>query len=304
MTARPIRRRTAANCAAFVAGALLLTGCASSGRSEKLSLHDQLPEAVLKAGVLKIGSDINYAPVESKGSDGKAVGLDPDIAAAVGRQLGVRVEFQNVAFEKLIPELQAGDIDLVMSAMSDTRERREGTDSLGVRKEGDEGVDFVDYFIAGTSILVAKGNPENITDLNDLCGKTIALQKETTQDTIASRQQVPCKSAGKPLTVMKFGTDDQALAQLKAGNVVADLNDFPVAAYNAKTVGNGNAFEVAGPQMQPAPYGIAVRKDNTALRDAVAKAVDAVIMSGEYDKILADWNLSGGAVQNAVVNGG
>ncbi|MFF4649776.1 ABC transporter substrate-binding protein [Streptomyces sp. NPDC001380] len=303
MTARPIRRRTAAAGAVLAAVPLLLTGCASgSGGKQSLSLHDQLPEGVRKAGVLRIGSDLSYAPVESRGADGRAVGLDPDLAAAVGRKLGVRVEFQNVAFDKLIPELQAGQIDLVMSAMTDTKERREGVDELGNRLN--PGVDFIDYFIAGTSILTAKGNPHGITGLNDLCGTTVALQKGTTQDTIATRQQDPCRAAGKPLKVMRLGTDDAALAQLRAGNAVADMNDFPVAVYNAKKVAGGSALQVVGPQMQPAPYGIAVNKENTALRDAVVQAVDAIIISGEYDKILADWNLSEGAAQNAVVNGG
>ncbi|WP_055585061.1 ABC transporter substrate-binding protein [Peterkaempfera griseoplana] len=306
MTARPIRRRTAAAGAVIATGSLLLTGCGSGTgpTAQSQSLHDRLPQKVKDAGVLRIGSDLSYAPVESKGSDGKAVGLDPDIAAAIGRKLGLRVEIQNVGFDKLPQELKAGTIDAVMSAMTDNKDRREGTDALGDPKPGAVPLDFVDYFIAGTSLLVAKGNPQHITQLTDLCGKTIALQKGTTQDDIATRQQAPCKTAGKPLKVLRYGTDDQALAQLKAGNVAADMNDFPVAVYNAQRYSNGTALEVAGPQMQPAPYGIALLKSNTTLRDVLADAVDSIIISGEYDKILAKWDLSAGAAQNAVVNGG
>lgn len=302
MTARPIRRRTAAIGTALAVGMLLLTGCTSASGNQHLSLHDQLPESIQDSGVIKVGSDLNYAPVESKGSNGEAVGLDPDLAAALGKQLGVKFEIQDYTFDKLIPKVQAKEIDIAMSAITDTKERREGTDSLGVQKN--EGVDFVDYFIAGTSMLVEKGNPHGISSLNDLCGKTVALQKLTTQDTIITRQKAACKLRGSDLTLKRYANDDLALAQLKAGNAEADLNDFPVAAYNAKTVNNGKAFEITGPQMQPAPYGIMVHKDNTQLRDVLVKAMNAVIISGEYDKILAEWNLEQGAAQNAVVNGG
>lgn len=305
MTVRPIRRRVAAAVATAAVGSLLLTGCGSgSGGGKHLSLHDQLPDRIRAAGVLRIGSDLSYAPVESKGAGGKAVGLDPDLAAAMAKKLGLRLEITNVSFDKLPTELNAGSIDAVMSAMTDNKERREGTDALGDQKPGAVPLDFVDYFIAGTSLLVKKGNPQNINGLADLCGHTIALQKGTTQDDIATRQQAPCKTAGKPLKVLRYATDDQALAQLRAGRVVADMNDYPVAVYNAKTYSNGTALEVAGPQMQPSPYGIAVLKSNTVLRDLLAEAMNEVIVSGEYDKILADWNLGDGAAETAVVNGG
>lgn len=77
-----------------------------------------------------------------------------------------------------------------------------------------------------------------------------------------------------------------------------------MAAYAAKTTDGGNRFEVTGAQSKSNPYGIALRKTDTELRDAMSKAVDQLIRSGDYDKILAKWNVSAGAAQNAVVNGG
>ncbi|WP_018544460.1 ABC transporter substrate-binding protein [Streptomyces sp. LaPpAH-108] len=316
MTASSTRRTTtrtriAAGGAIAVAGTLLLTGCGDhtdkSGGSDTSTasapLADKLPADIRKAGVIKVGSDIAYPPVEFM-KDGKATGIDPDIAAALGKQLGVTFEFQNNKFDNLIVGQQAKRFQVVMSAMNDTKDRQNGVDSSNGKKVG-KGVDFVDYFTAGTSILVQKGNPKGIKSLDDLCGKVVALQKGTTSEGIAREQIKKCKTDGKkPITLQTYDTDPEALLRLKQGASAADLNDFPVAAYNAKTSGGGNDFEVVGDQIEAGPYGIAVTKENTQLRDALQAALDAIIKNGEYTKILQKWNVTDGAVTEAKINGG
>ncbi|MER7751244.1 ABC transporter substrate-binding protein [Kitasatospora sp. NPDC097643] len=303
---RPRRRRPALACTVLAtATALLLTGCSSdSGQSASADpvkeLRDKLPKAQRSAGVLRIGMDVNYAPVEFHGADGKPDGLDPDIAAALGRIMDVRIEYVDTPFDKLVPGLQGKQFDVAMSAISDIRVRREGLDDNG--KQVNPGVDFVDYFIAGTSIVVPKGNPKGIKSLDDLCGKTVALQQGTTQDEIITRQVAVCARTGRQLTPRRFDSDNKALAEVASGGAAAGVNDFPVAAYAAKST--DGRFELTGAQSTSNPYGIAVRKEDTQLRDTVAKAVDQLIRSGEYDKILTKWNVSAGAAQNAVINGG
>ncbi|WP_405019180.1 ABC transporter substrate-binding protein [Kitasatospora sp. NBC_00070] len=290
--------------AAVAAGALLLTACGGEQDRQKPTddPRSMVPAGIKAAGVLRIGIDLNYAPVDFKGTDQQAAGIDPDIAEAVGRELGLRVEYVDTAFDKLIPGLHAKQYDVVMSAMSDNRQRREGTDDAG--GPVGPGLDFADYFIAGTSILVRKGNPKAISGLDDLCGHTVALQRGTTQAGVIDRQNAACTKAGKPLKVKLFENDDLALAELAAGRADADLNDYPVAAYVAQQRDGGKTFQVVGAQLQPSPYGIALTKDSTELREALLKALNRVIRSGEYDRILAQWNVSDGAVQNAVANGG
>jgi polar amino acid transport system substrate-binding protein len=288
---------------ALAAATLALSGCggssggdnptvSASGSTGGAPLAASLPQAVRDAGVLKVGSDVAYAPVEFFDTDNKTViGVDPDVAKALEAQLGIKLTFQNGTFDGLITSLRSKRIDLIMSAMSDTPERQKS-------------IDFVDYFTAGTSILVKKGNPEKINGLDDFCGKTIALQRGTTQDDVAKAQEAKCKTAGKPLKVLKFDRDTEALLQVKQGRAVADMNDFPVAAYNAKTSGGGNDFEVVGEQIEAGPYGIGVRKDDTQIRDALQKALQAIIDNGEYAKVLDKWNVKQGAVTSATVNGG
>jgi polar amino acid transport system substrate-binding protein len=202
----------------------------------------------------------------------------------------VKLQFENGTFDGLITSLRARRIDLIMSAMSDTPERQKS-------------IDFVDYFTAGTSILVKKGNPEKIGTLDDFCGKTIALQRGTTQEDVAKAQQAKCTAAGKPLKVLTFDRDTEALLQVKQGRAVADMNDFPVAAYNAKTSGGGNDFEVVGEQIEAGPYGIGVRKQDTPIRDVLQKALQALVDNGEYAKVLEKWNVKQGAIDSITVNG-
>ncbi len=100
----------------------------------------------------------------------------------------------------------------------------------------------------------------------------------------------------RPIKVLTFDKDTDALLQIKGGRAVADMNDFPVAAYNAKTSGGGNDFEVVGEQIEAGPYGIGVRKEDTQLRDALQAALKAIIADGTYHRVLEKWNVSKGGL--------
>ena len=270
---------------------LLTAGCGGDDNptveQTAAPLASLLPQEIRSKGVLNVGSDVAYAPVESFDTDGKTViGIDPDLAKAIGDKLGVKLVFQNQTFDGLITSLTSKRIDVIMSAMSDSKKRQAS-------------IDFVDYFTAGTSIIVKKGNPEGIKSLDDFCGKTIALQRGTTQDDVAEAQAKKCGS--NKLNILKFDTDPEALLQVKQGRAVADMNDFPVAAYN---VSKSSDYEVVGEQIGAGPYGIGVRKTDTQLRDALQKAVQALIDDGTYAKILEKWNVEAGAVKTATINAG
>ncbi|WP_055610357.1 ABC transporter substrate-binding protein [Streptomyces phaeochromogenes] len=319
MTASSTRRTTAAQSriaavgAIAVAGALLLTGCGDqtkdkdSGSSDTADssaapLADQLPKAVRDKGVIKVGSDIAYAPVEFKDDSGKTVGIDPDLADAMGKQLGVKFEFENGTFDTLLTGLRSKRYDIAMSAMTDTKDRQEGIDADTGKKVG-EGVDFLDYFTAGVSIYTKQGDDQGIKTWDDLCGKKIVVQRNTVSNDLAKDQAKKCP-AGKKLSIEAFDNDQQAQTRLRAGGADAGSSDFPVAAYAAKTSGGGKDFVVVGDQVEAAPYGIAIAKSNTELRDALKAALDAIIKNGEYDKIIAKWGVEAGAVKEATLNGG
>ncbi|MCX3060172.1 ABC transporter substrate-binding protein [Streptomyces beihaiensis] len=305
--AKSVKSRIAVVGAIAVAGSLLLTGCGDQTKSgdkgsDSAPLASKLPKSIRDKGVIRVGSDIAYAPVEFKDKSGNAIGIDPDLAKAMGKQLGVKFEFQNGTFDTLVTGLRSNRYDIAMSAMTDTKDRQNGIDPDTGKKVG-EGVDFVDYFHAGVSIYTLKGKTEGIQNWSDLCGKKIVVQRNTVSDDLAKAQAKKCP-AGKKLSIQSFDDDQQAQTRLRSGGADAGSSDFPVAAYAAKTSGGGKDFQIVGDQVEAAPYGIAVGKKQTQLRDAIKAAMDAIIKNGEYDKIIAKWGVKAGAVTQATINGG
>lgn len=303
-----VRSRWGTAGAIAVAGALLLTGCGdqtegsgeSGGGKETADadapLYDQLPKKIQKAGVIKVGSDIAYAPVEFVDENGEPAGIDPDLAEALSEVLGVDLSFRNGTFDQLILGMNSGRYDLVMSAVTDTRERQEG-----VTEDAEGGADFVNYFKAGSSFLVEKGNPANVRTPEDLCGRTVAAQRGTANEALVREQNKKCDEKIDPFFADK---DTDSITQLQNGRADVVVTDYPVAAYNAKTFGNGNQFEVAGGQIDAAPYGIAVSKKNTELRDAVRAAMNEIMKNGAYEKVMEKWDVTNGALDEATLNAG
>lgn len=282
----------ATSAAAPGTGAAAATSAAPPAAS---SAAKKLPAAIATSKRIRVGADVSTPPIESyKEGTKEAQGLDVDLCGALAKKIGdeVTCDFQNAVFETLLPDLAAGKYDVVMSGVTDDKERQAK-------------VDFVDYFSAGMSVIVRKGNPLKLKSLDDLCGKSLGAQKGTIEEAFAAKQKAACAKAGKPaLTVVTVAADTESLAQLKAGKLAADLEDFPAAAFAAKTSGGGNDFELFGTPADVAPYGIAVAKANADLRDALAAALKAIIADGTYDKILEKWNLKDGALKTAAINGG
>ncbi|MFD0344501.1 ABC transporter substrate-binding protein [Streptomyces sp. NPDC127117] len=314
MTASTTRRtaakpRIAAVCAIAVAGTMLLAACGDQTKngprnsaSAQAPFADLLPKEIKDKGVIKVGSDIAYPPVEFKDKSGKTVGIDPDIGAALGKQLGVTFEFQNGTFDTLITGLRSKRYDLAMSSMTDTKDRQQGIDSETKKKVG-EGVDFVDYFTAGVSIYTRKGDDQGIKTWADLCGKKIAVQRGTVSHNLAKDESKKC-TGGRTIAIETFDNDLEAQTRLRSGGADAGSSDFPVAAYAVKTSGGGKDFQIVGEQVEAAPYGIAVAKGNDQLTKAVQAALNGIIKNGEYGKIISKWGVEAGAVTEAKLNGG
>lgn len=295
MNARNFRHGTR-RFAALGLGLALLAGCASAAAkpSERAGtvneqLRARLPEGIRSSGVITVGTDASYAPASFFAHNGRdIIGFEPDLAAAMGRVLGVRFKFVNVEFTHLLPELEQHQIDLAISAMTDTPDR-------------EKHADFVDYFSAGTSIVVQRGNPAGIGTIQDLCGHVVAVEEGTVQVDLISRSQQHC--AGEPITMRQYPTNSDALLQLRTGRAVAVLNDYPPAAYLANDDKTKANYQLASDtQYEPGPYGIAVSKDQTALRDVIRDTLAELIRTGAYTKSLSTWGVANGALHQAAVN--
>ncbi|MGW0772620.1 ABC transporter substrate-binding protein [Streptomyces sp. NPDC002835] len=303
-----VKSRIAAVSAIAVAGAMLLTACGdqtengskeseTKGNASTAPLHDKLPKNIRDKGVINVGSDIAYAPMEFMDENNKPAGVDIDIAKALGKVLGVEFKFENATFDQLVLGMNNGRTDIVMSSMTDTKERQQGAtdDAKG-------GADFVNYFRAGSAILVQKGNPEKVTTLDDLCGLTVAAQRGTANETLLNETQKKC--GADKIKPFISDQDSDSITQLQTKRADAVITDFPVALYNELNAGGGKLFEVVGEQIDAAPYGIAVSKKNPELRDALQAAVQKIIDDGSYAEVLKEWKAESGAIEKATINAG
>ena len=245
--------------------------------------------AVYKGKTLVVAADATYAPMEFVGSNGKTVvGVDADLAQAIASAMGLKANVVNATFDSIIPGLSAHKYDLGISSFTDTKARQKV-------------VDFVTYFVAGTSFYVnAQGGP-TIGSLADLCGHTVSVERGTTQATDATAQDAKCKKEGKPgVTVNVYPDQNGANLALSSGRAQVGMADSPVAAYIVKQ-SNGR-FKVVGKAYGTAPYGIAIPK-GTGLDKPILDAVKALTANGTYKSILAKWGVQAGAISNPKING-
>ncbi len=263
-----------------------------AGLNTSAALYAALPQSVKDKGSIQVGSDIAYAPMEYYDTDGKTViGFDKDFGDLLGAELGVPVVFNNSTFDGLITQLESHRFDAAISSMSDTKERQKQ-------------VDFVDYYLSGSIMYVKAGNPQGLKSVDDLCGQTISLQRGTTQEDYVSTELSPaCEKAGKAkVSVMAFDRESEAMLQVEQGRAVAGIQEYPVAVYNTQQA--KGKFEIIGQQVIAGPLGVAVSKDNTQLRDALQKALQAAIDDGSYQKLIDKYQTPQSAVKTAQVNAG
>jgi polar amino acid transport system substrate-binding protein len=198
-----------------------------------------------------------------------------------------------------------------------------GMSVLRDRGEGRKVVDFVDYLNPGTALLVPKDNPDRIRSLADLCGRTVARPIEMPAGSVVD-QSHRCQAAGRqPVTLVScpriggFEPDKGEGVRLRRcpdgrdplqlvldGQAHAAVLDRPVADRLLATSDLDQQLAIARPKVKAGPYGIAIRKGDTQVRDAVQSALKAVMADGTYGRILAKWHLERFAVREATVNGG
>ncbi|MEO9169623.1 MAG: ABC transporter substrate-binding protein [Candidatus Baltobacteraceae bacterium] len=252
-----------------------------------------IPGTASAAGSLRASADVSYAPLEFYGPPSHTMqGFDVDLIKAIGAKLAENMVVTNHQFDSILQSVQQGRADVGISAISDTRAR-------------EKQVDFVDYLLVGSGMLVPEGNPRRIFNLGGLCGVKVDVQKGTSQEVALQDQSQRCEDLhlGK-ITLVEYATDDQAFAAFQAGKSDVHVTDYPVVAYLAKTTGGGNTFQVAGRQFALVPFGIAVRKGNAGLRAQLVAALHGVIQDGTYEKLLKKWGLEQGALRSAPVNAG
>jgi polar amino acid transport system substrate-binding protein len=294
-TAAPSSETTAASTETTVAGAEWDINKIVSAIKVDDAAAALVPEKY-KTTAVKVGCDSPYPPWEMfVGETDQFTGFDYDLAQAIGAKLGIKFEFIKASFDGIIIGIQAGNYDVAMSAMYDNKLRQET-------------LDFVDYAQDGTGMLVKKGNPEGIKGFADLAGKNVGCEKGTTQAAALATLNAQFKAEGKPeMTVSEFPDQPAALLAVQSGKVVCDLTDSSTGGYVALTTDDGATFEIVMDANPPSgwetqPDGIGVLKSNTGLRDAIQKALQALMDDGTYKTIINHYGIQ--PIDKATVNVG
>ena len=175
-----------------------------------------------------------------------------------------------------------------------------GISSFTITPERMEAVDFVSMFKAGSTWVVKKGNPNKI-DTSDLCGKKVAVQTATMQETEANKIAKQCEADGKDkLEVISSKLQTDVTTNVVTGKADVFYADSPVAGYAiAQTDGQ---LEMLGKVEGVAPEGIVIKKGDSQMDEAVQKAVQKLIDDGTYLKILKYWGVEDGAIETSEIN--
>ena len=260
---------------------------ASVSVSQNSDLAVKLPEKVKASGTIVIGTDASYAPNEFLASDGKTVqGMDVDLFNAVAAKFGVKTQWQPADFTSIITGVQGKKYDIGISSFTINAERKKQAT-------------MVSYFSAGTQWATAKGNPKGV-DIDKPCGKTIAVQTGTVQET----EDLPIRKKdcdpSQKINVLSYERQDQATAAVVSGKADAMLADSPVTAYAVKQA--GGKLEALDDVYEAAPYGYVLPKADTEFAQAIADALKELNTDGSYSKVLTKWGLQAGAVTDFSVN--
>ena len=171
----------------------------------------KLPAAIKAKGEVIVGIEGLFAPMEFKNpGSNDLIGFDVDLAKAIGKTLGVKVVFDDQKFDQLINSVTTQRVDFVISAISDSKARQKT-------------LDFIDYFKSGTQVYTTKAYAGSIKSLDDLSGKTFAIQASTDFfPTIQRWSKEALEAKGKPgVTILPVDSEANARLQVVQGRAQA-----------------------------------------------------------------------------------
>ncbi|MDH6539773.1 ABC transporter substrate-binding protein [Streptomyces lavendulae] len=255
------------------------------------SIAALLPADVRAAGSLRVGSSVGSPPAAyyPDGQDKPPAGQDIEIADAVAKVLGVRLERQDASFETILPALGSGKYDV-------------GTGNFGVTAERLKTIDFVTYVNDGQGFAVRTGSTAltgRVTDLTSLCGLTIGTGAGTTFEKTLTEQRGVCAAAGrKPYEVKVFSETGAVTTALQQGRIDVVMSTI-----------NGLRHQAAQPAARTTflgeyhrlDVGFALKK-GSPLAPALQAAVNELIGNGTYARILQKWGTTASAIDTSRIN--
>jgi polar amino acid transport system substrate-binding protein len=229
----------------------------------------------LKAGeqgkkVLRVGTSPDFPPFEYVAANGTIMGFDIELMRLIAKKAGYDdIEIVSMDFDSLIPALEQGQIDVIAAGMTITEER-------------EKRVDFsIPYWEADQAILVRVGSGFKPQKVEDLEGKTVGVQTGTTA---ADYLKGLVDEKGLNINIKEYSSYVLAIQDLLAGRIDAVMVDTPVAKMFEKRY--KDKLTIATIVKTGEKYGFAVQEGNKELLEKINKALQEIMQSPEWDKLV------------------
>ena len=262
-----------------------LVGCSSSKGSSSSASSDASSSAakteklqqIKDAGVLKVGTSAEYSPYEfHKVVDGedKIVGFDDFLVQEIAKDMGVKVEYEDMDFDGLLGALQADKVDIVLAGMTPDEKRRKS-------------VDFSEIYYTNSNVcIVAKGKEDTIKKSEDLKGLKVGVQKGTTQaDYVTNTLGISDATQLKKIPDLMLELQNGKIDVIVTGKAVAEIN---VKKYDNIAIGNttvgDEVAETAAAAIKKSGNGV----DNTSFVKSVNDTIKRLQDSGDMDKYMQE----------------
>ena len=262
-----------------------LVGCSSSKGSSSSASSDASSSAakteklqqIKDAGVLKVGTSAEYSPYEfHKVVDGedKIVGFDDFLVQEIAKDLGVKVEYEDMDFDGLLGALQADKVDIVLAGMTPDEKRKKS-------------VDFSDIYYTNSNVcIVAKGKEDTIKKSEDLKDLKVGVQKGTTQaDYVTNTLGISDATQLKKIPDLMLELQNGKIDVIVTGKAVAEIN---VKKYDNIAIGNttvgDEVAETSAAAIKKSGNGV----DNTSFVKSVNDTIKRLQDSGDMDKYMQD----------------
>jgi len=245
--------------AIILACGILATGC-------KKKTSDGL---TIKSGVLQIGMEIGYPPMEYYAEDGKTpMGVDVDMGRAIAEKLGLKAEFIDVAWDGIFASVSTNRFDAIMSSVTITEARQQAHNFSKP------------YFVNTLAMVLLKDSDVTASDPSELGGLNVAFQADTTADFFMQDLE---EEIGLRYSPRRYEKVMSCFDELRLRRVDAIITDLPVA---IDYVSQANSpFIIVWENPEPEIFGICMRKGNDALTEAINKALDELFNDGTMSSI-------------------
>ncbi|MPW25994.1 transporter substrate-binding domain-containing protein [Alkalibaculum sp. M08DMB] len=219
--------------------------------------------------VLTIGVDDTYPPMEYRDENNELVGFDVALAKAIGEKLDMEVKFISTGWDGIFSGLKTENYDAIISSVSITPLRL---------KE----FDFSDAYLSNGQVIVVKPGDTSVTKPEDLAGKNVGVQIETTADVAAQKYKEE-----NDFEIIRYDEIIQTFNAMKAGHVDYIVVDYPVAIEYVKN--DVSSFEISTAQLTNEPIGVCLRKGDKELQEKINGALEELRADGTLKAISEEW---------------